>query len=150
MKIETKQKIKEHNAIPEIKARNNERHRNYCNSTIERKIIASMRRDICLFVKRKHIKKTNSCLKLLDYSIQELKEHLEKQFSLEMNWNNYGNYWHIDHKIPCSWFHFKSIDDYAFKICWGLDNLQPLKKDINLKKNDSYADITPYHFEWVK
>ena len=33
---------------------------------------------------------------LVPYNLQQLKEHLEKQFDESMNWNNYGEYWEID------------------------------------------------------
>ena len=71
---------------------------------------------------------------LTKYSANQLKTHLEKQFSPEMSWDNYGSYWEIDHKIPKSLFHYSSYDDEQFKECWSLNNLQPLPKTINRRK----------------
>jgi len=70
---------------------------------------------------------------LISYTFQELKEHIEGLFVDGMTWDNYGD-WHIDHKIPQSFFKFKSTDDTEFKYCWSLDNLQPLWAVDNLKK----------------
>ncbi len=70
---------------------------------------------------------------LVGYTINELKEHLEKQFRPGMSWNNYGM-WHIDHKKPKTSFDFKSPDDDGFKQCWALGNLQPLWAKDNINK----------------
>ena len=67
------------------------------------------------------------------YSLQEFKDHIEKQFHPYMNWNNYGQ-WHIDHKEPKAKFNYETIGCEEFKKCWSLDNLQPLWKQDNLKK----------------
>jgi len=73
---------------------------------------------------------------LVGYSLQELKLHLEKQFVKGMSWENHGTYWHIDHITPISWYKFSSPDDYQFKLCWSLSNLQPLLIPDNLKKHN--------------
>lgn len=80
-------------------------------------------------------KNGKSCLSVLGYSISELREYLEKQFTPQMNWQNYGSYWEIDHKIPVAVFNFETMDDIDFKRCWTLGNLQPLKKSENRRKN---------------
>jgi len=74
--------------------------------------------------------------KLLFYTRKELAEHLEKQFTPKMNWDNYGTYWEIDHIIPISAFNYNKPEDIDFKRCWALDNLQPLTKEENLKKGN--------------
>ena len=72
---------------------------------------------------------------LIDYTVDQLKKHLEKRFKPGMNWDNYGK-WHIDHKIPISKFNFTSSEHIDFKRCWGLKNLQPLWAIENIKKKD--------------
>ncbi|MFP4019330.1 MAG: HNH endonuclease signature motif containing protein [Bacteroidales bacterium] len=67
------------------------------------------------------------------YSIEKLKKHLENQFTDDMNWNNYGEYWEIDHIKPLSLF-----DSLQDKQAWRLKNLQPLKSYENSKKGDSF------------
>lgn len=76
------------------------------------------------------------------WTIEELKAHLEKQFRLGMDWDNYGE-WHLDHIKPRSMFSFTSPHDPEFKECWALSNLQPLWKWENLSKNNTYP--CPYH-----
>jgi len=75
---------------------------------------------------------------LVGYSVQQLKEHLEKQFKPEMNWENHGTYWHIDHKRPKSWFNYDSAEHPDFKQCWALENLQPLEATENMKKGNKF------------
>jgi hypothetical protein len=70
---------------------------------------------------------------LVVFTVQELKQHLEKLFKSGMTWGNYGQ-WHIDHKIPISVFNFNSPEDIDFKRCWALSNLQPLWAPDNIRK----------------
>ncbi len=73
--------------------------------------------------------------KLAGYTEIELQEHLELQFVDGMTWDNYGE-WHVDHIIPISFFQYKSPNDVEFKICWRLENLQPmLAMDNKMKSN---------------
>lgn len=91
-------------------------------------------------------KNNNSILNFLSYSIQELKEHLEKQFEYWMSWENWGTYriniwdnndpttwtWQIDHIIPHSTFNYISMEDQEFKDCWSLNNLRPYSAKQNI------------------
>jgi hypothetical protein len=98
-------------------------------SNISRQISLSLR-------KKDGSKYGQSVFQKLGYSITQLKEHLEKQFDENMNWENYGSYWHIDHIIPHSSFTYLSLDDESFKECWGLQNLRPLEAKENIKKSN--------------
>ena len=82
-------------------------------------------------------------LKLVNYTIETLKKHLERQFTEGMAWDNYGE-WHIDHKIPVSVFNFTKPEHRDFKRCWALKNLQPMwaKKNI-IKSNKINAHFQP-------
>jgi len=62
---------------------------------------------------------------IVNYTLDELIDHLERQFMPGMTWNNYGK-WHIDHIIPVAVFNFTSPDHDDFKRCWALSNLCPL------------------------
>lgn len=75
---------------------------------------------------------------LLGYNYEQLKKHLEKQFTDGMSWGNIG-LWHVDHKIPISAFNFEKPEDLDFKRCWTLKNLQPLWARENLRKNDKLS-----------
>jgi len=83
-------------------------------------------------------KNRTSWIDLVGYTLEQLKEHLEKQFTPEMSWENHGTYWHIDHIRPDSWFNYDSTDSSEFKACWALENLQPLPAFDNLKKNNRW------------
>lgn len=86
----------------------------------------------------------------LPYTIDELKNHLESQFEVWMNWNNQGKYnsklwddedqstwtWQIDHIIPQSKLPYTSMEDENFKKCWALKNLRPLSAKQNLLKSN--------------
>jgi 5-methylcytosine-specific restriction endonuclease McrA len=84
----------------------------------------------------KSAKSGRSATSLVDWTIDQLKQHLEKQFKNGMTWENYGPYWHIDHKIPVSAFNFETPDDIDFKRCWALKNLQPLEAAKNISKGN--------------
>jgi hypothetical protein len=49
-----------------------------------------------------HLKegKSQSSIDYLGCTIQEYKTYLEPMFTSEMNWDNYGHYWEIDHIYP--------------------------------------------------
>lgn len=79
---------------------------------------------------------------LVGYSLQDLKEHLEKQFTLEMNWDNYGTYWELDHIVPQNLFSIISADSKDFQICWSLMNLRPLEKSLNRSRPKDGSDIS--------
>lgn len=76
---------------------------------------------------------------LVSYTLKELMEHLENQFDDKMNWENYGNYWEVDHIKPRSLFKYTSSEDQEFKECWALKNLQSLEKTANLRKSNTFA-----------
>lgn len=79
---------------------------------------------------------------IVDFTFEQLKEHLESQFTPEMNWNNYGKYgWHIDHIIPKRSLPYTSPDDLNFKICWHLNNLRPLWYLENLSRPKDGSDV---------
>lgn len=77
--------------------------------------------------------KKSSSLSLLGCTIEDLKSHLEKQFTKGMTWENYGK-WHIDHIKPCSSFDLTNLEQQ--KICFHYTNLQPLWAKDNIKKSD--------------
>lgn len=78
--------------------------------------------------------------KLVGYTLQELKIHLELKFKDDMTWENAGSYWHIDHIVPVYLFNIQSYHDEAFKKCWSLQNLQPLLAEDNLRKNNIISE----------
>jgi hypothetical protein len=99
---------------------------------LENNITNSIRRRVKLNRRDKRLNE------VLGYSIQELMNHLESKFKPEMNWDNHGTYWHIDHIRPKSWFKYETTNDPEFKACWSLSNIQPLEASINCSKQNRY------------
>lgn len=79
-------------------------------------------------------KSARKTFSLLGYSVDELMAHLEGLFQNGMSWDNYGD-WHIDHKIPIAAHNYTTPDDFDFKRCWALANLQPLWAADNIRKH---------------
>lgn len=66
-------------------------------------------------------KKEYKTIELLGYTANELKLHIEKLFTIGMNWENYGE-WHIDHVKPINTF----STDTPLSIINDLSNLRPM------------------------
>jgi hypothetical protein len=99
------------------------------------KLIGNFKTAIYQVLKENNVKKNGHYFDILKYTPQQLIEHLEKQFSDEMTWDNYG-LWHVDHKHPISLYDIKEIGDDEFLKCWSLDNLQPMWGSENIKKSN--------------
>ena len=99
------------------------------------KLIGNFRTAIYQVLKENNIKKNGHYFEILKYTPEQLINHLEKQFSDEMTWDNYGD-WHVDHKHPISLYNIKEIGDNEFMKCWSLDNLQPMWGVDNIKKSN--------------
>ena len=85
--------------------------------------------------------KSAHTLELLGCSIEELRSHLEKQFTKRMNWSNHApKGWHIDHIIPCASFDL-SKESEQFK-CFNYKNLRPLWFTDNLSRPKPKRIIT--------
>jgi hypothetical protein len=98
--------------------------------------------------KNNNSKNNRSILQFLPYTINQLKEHIEKQFEPWMSWNNRGKYnskiwddnnvatwtWQLDHTIPHNKFHYNSMTDQSFIDCWSLSNLRPVSAKLNILK----------------
>jgi hypothetical protein len=81
--------------------------------------------------------KNGSAIKDLGCSIEDLKIHLEKQFTTGMNWENYGfgeGKWNIDHIISLSSFDLRNRSEFL-NAC-HFSNLHPLWHVENIIKSD--------------
>lgn len=99
------------------------------------KLISNFRTAIYTVLKEHDLGKYTNYFKMIGYLPQDLRTHLEKQFTNGMSWENYGK-WHVDHIKPISSFTFNSSEDEEFKECWSLDNLQPMWGIENIKKSN--------------
>jgi hypothetical protein len=86
------------------------------------------------FLKRKNLGKEDSYFKIIGYSLKQFEEKFPIIFS--------G--YHIDHKIPVSWF----VDTVPVQIANSLENLQLIKGLDNLCKNNIRCDkVSKEYFE---
>ena len=80
----------------------------------------------------------------MDYvgcNIQYLREWIEYNFTSEMNWENYGTYWSIDHIIPINKFDM-SVECEKYR-CWNWSNMTPVTVNFNSKKKQ--IDMNQIH-----
>ena len=108
-----------------------------------RRIVSS---SILTMIKSHGSSKKGSIISCLSYTMQELKEHIEKQFEPWMTWNNHGKYdavtwndndqltwtWQLDHIIPHSDLSYTSMKDQNFQKVWALSNLRPYSSKQNV------------------
>jgi hypothetical protein len=99
------------------------------------KLISNFRTAIYTVLKENKLDKYTNYFNMVGYTAEQLKTHLEVQFKEGMTWENYGE-WHVDHIKPISSFTFETCEDEEFKICWSLDNLQPMWGIENIKKGN--------------
>jgi len=83
-------------------------------------------------IRKKEYTKNLKSHKILGCSIEEFKEHLEKQFTEGMNWENAGK-WHLDHIYPVSLAtdekHLIQLNHYTnFQPLWAIDNIRKSNK----------------------
>lgn len=84
------------------------------------------------------MKKNSSTMNYIGCNIQFLRDWFSYNFTPEMNWDNYGNYWSIDHVIPVSHFNLENEDE-KYK-CWNWSNLVPLEVSKNSSKKNTLND----------
>ena len=100
------------------------------------KLISNFRTAIYTVLKENNITKFGHYFDILQYTPEELINHLEKQFKDDMTWDNYG-VWHVDHKLPITSFDIQEMGDEEFMKCWCLDNLQPMWGEENIRKSNN-------------
>ena len=125
--LEMKKKYKEAN-----KGWYTEYHRKYSQERRldpKARILDSLRARTYAAIKGKN--KSASTMKLVGCSIEDLRSHLEQQFTERMSWENYGE-WHVDHIKPCCKFDLTKEQEQ--KKCFHYTNLQPLWAKDNLSK----------------
>jgi hypothetical protein len=78
--------------------------------------------------------KNNTTMNYIGCNIQYLREWFEYNFTSEMNWENYGSYWSIDHIIPVCKFDLTNEDEKL--KCWNWSNMVPVPIKYNSSKKD--------------
>lgn len=139
--VESLSKEEKHNIY--LRCRSKQKQKYEAMFFINNAISEGIRQSLLLCFETKNLRHWEECV---GYTLQELIKHLEFLFKEDMSWENYGRscknerYWEIDHKIPKTWFKFKSLDDEGFKKCWVLANLQPKWSTENQSKGNRYSD----------
>lgn len=129
-----------YNNRPDVKERRNKLYREKYSQNINLRISQSI--SVAIRHSLKGNKNWIHWENIVNYSIEQLKQHLECQFTDDMSWDNYGDYWEIDHIIPINTFNITSMDDLSFKVCWSLANLRPLEKIANRSRPKDGSDIS--------
>ena len=99
------------------------------------KLISNFRTAIYTVLKESNVDKYGHYFDILQYTPEQLISHLELQFKETMTWDNYGE-WHVDHKLPITYFNISEMGDEEFMRCWSLDNLQPMWGIENIRKSN--------------
>ena len=89
------------------------------------------------YLKAKGFKKETSLRKYICLSPSQLRSYIENQFNENMNWDNYGSYWHLDHIVPISYFDPSDINQ--LKIALNYNNLAPLEAKKNILKSNKFT-----------
>ena len=85
--------------------------------------------------------KKDHTIDLLGCTVEQVVQHLEKQFTPGMTWDNQGkadDEWEIDHIIPFAAFDLTNHDE-QFIVCW-YQNTQPLWGPDNRSKGAKYTE----------
>jgi len=101
--------------------------------SLNARIVSNYRGRIWKAIKRGD--KAKRTKELLGCSIEYFKKHIEKRFTKNMSWDNYGD-WHIDHIKPCSKYNLKKEKEQL--QCFNFKNLQPLWAGENLIKSNKW------------
>lgn len=105
------------------------------------KLSVNLRIRLNAALKSKFWKKTTHFAEYIGCTQEELKVHLENQFTPGMNWNNHTtDGWHADHVTPLS---SAATLEEMYKLC-HYTNLQPLWADANYRKGSKLpSELNP-------
>ncbi len=79
--------------------------------------------------------KNTSTMNYIGCNIQYFREWLEYNFTDEMNWENYGQLWSIDHIIPVHKFNLAEENEKL--QCWNWTNMMPVTIKYNSSKKNN-------------
>jgi hypothetical protein len=81
-------------------------------------------------------KKSKKTIEILGCDFKTFSEYIESQFTEDMNWGNYAEYWQLDHKVPISW---AENEEEVYKLN-HYSNFQPLHWKQNIQKGNRWSD----------
>ena len=92
---------------------------------------------------RNVLNKNDTTMNYIGCNIQYFREWLEYNFTAEMNWDNYGKFWSIDHIIPVCKFDLTN-ETQKFQ-CWNWSNMMP----VTIKYNSSKKNINMEQINYI-
>jgi len=98
------------------------------------KLTRGIRSLILVSFKNQFTEKSKRTQEILGCTYEEFKIYLESQFDENMNWENQGSYWHMDHIKPIS---LATSKDEVYELN-HYTNFQPLYCKDNLSKGNTY------------
>jgi hypothetical protein len=99
------------------------------------KLTSNIRCLIYISIKKQGYTKKTKTHKILGCSFKEFKQHLEKQFTKGMNWDNIGE-WHLDHIYPVS---LAKTEEEIIKLN-HYTNFQPMWAKENISKGNKIIE----------
>ena len=99
------------------------------------KLTSNIRSLIYISIKKQGYTKKTKTHKILGCSFEEFKQHLEKQFTKGMNWENQGK-WHLDHIYPTS---LAKTQEEIIKLN-HYTNFQPMWAKENISKGNKIIE----------
>jgi len=101
------------------------------------KLKLNIRSNIINSIKKKGYEKKSKTFKILGCSYEDFKQHLERQFKTDMNWDNHGQ-WHLDHIYPVS----LAKDEAELIKLNHYTNFQPMWASENISKGNKIIPNT--------
>lgn len=99
------------------------------------KLKGNLRHRLNQSLRTKKWNKTSNFNKYIGCTLDELKVHIEKQFTVGMTWDNYGKkegQWSLDHIKPLS---IAKTSKEIYKLC-HFKNIQPMWHKLNIIKSN--------------
>jgi hypothetical protein len=87
--------------------------------------------------------KTKRLRELIGMTSDQLRAHIERQFTEGMTWDNFGRgrgKWNVDHRIPLTHFKNLATDVEDQKVAFSWRNLSPKWCIDNVRKGNRYAE----------
>jgi len=98
-----------------------------------------LRSRVRMAMKCSGLKKSKRTEDLIGCSIVELRSYIQNVFEDGMTWDNWSQRgWHIDHKIPISWFNLKN--ESCMMKAFHFTNMKPMWAKENILKSNNYSD----------
>lgn len=139
--IKAKTRSYYHNNKETIRVSRREAQKNKIQNDPKYKTIRNLRNRLWYALKNKDWTKTSTFSEYIGCVPDQLFSHIEKQFTKEMSWDNYGKIWEIDHIEPLSF----AVDDQDLYRRSHYTNLKPLLVKDNRQKYNHIVDHSNYN-----